>query len=290
MKKNKINKDLMISIIIIVSSLIVILIAVLYVQEYLFFPIKYDEECYNALLNDVKANVDTEFKEIKIVSNGKKLNGWVKFNVTDKKAPLLIFFVGNYQDSSSTFVSFYQNDLYKYFENYNIMIVDYPGYGLSDGKPSDKTMFDAALKVYDYAQKQEYVDTNNIVLLGYSIGTGVVTYLASERDVNGLILISPYDQALSLYNHAANIFYGPLKLLTRYKFNSIEYAQNINVAPLIITSKDDAVIDYTFSLNLAKYFKNVYKTVVLEGISHIEYFDEESVLNDIHEYLQSVLK
>ena len=88
------------------------------------------------------------------------------------------------------------------------MIIDYPGYGLSDGKPSDKTMFDSALKVYDYANQLDCVDEDNIVVLGYSIGTGVATQVASQRNVNGLILVAPYDEALSLYNVKHNDYFS----------------------------------------------------------------------------------
>ena len=62
-------------------------------------------------------------------------------------------------------MNFLHTDKYKYFEGYNLMIIDYPGYGLSDGKPSDKTMFDSALKVYDYASQLDCVDEDNIVLV-----------------------------------------------------------------------------------------------------------------------------
>lgn len=170
------------------------------------------------------------------------------------------------------------------------MIIDYPGYGLSDGKPSDKTMFDSALKVYDYASQLDCVAEDNIVVLGYSIGTGVATYVASQRNVNGLILVAPYDEALSLYNDTVNIFHGPLKLLARYKFNSIYYAQNVTVSPLIITSYDDEVISYKFSLNLAEYFNNIDKTIVLDNnVKHNDYFSQEDVLRNIYDYLQNRL-
>lgn len=170
------------------------------------------------------------------------------------------------------------------------MIIDYPGYGLSDGKPYDKTMFDSALKVYDYASKLDCVNKDNIVVLVYSIGTGVATYVASQRNVNGLILVAPYDEALSLFNDTVNIFHGPLKLLARYKFDSIYYAQSVNVSPLIIASYHDEVISYKFSLNLAEDFSNVDKTIVLDNnVKHNYYFSQEDVLINIYDYLQNRL-
>lgn len=269
---------------IITFLLITLIISILYVQPFLFFYPWHDEKSYNQLLNE------ENFEEIKIDNNGKLLDGWIKYNSEQQQAPLLIFFGGNAQNSSNTCLNFLNTNKYEYFEEYNLMIIDYPGYGLSDGKPSDTTMFDSALKVYDYAIKLDCVDKNNIVVLGYSIGTGVATYVASQRNVNGLILVAPYDEALSLYNDNVNIFYGPLKLLARYKFNSIYYAQSVTVSPLIITSYDDEVINYKFSLNLAEYFDSVDKMILLDNnVKHNDYFSQEDVLKNIYAYLQNRL-
>lgn len=283
-KVKKINKKLLMTISIIILVLIITSISILYIQEDMFFYPWHDEKGYTQLLSE------SEFEEISIDNNGKLLSGWLKYNSKEEKAPLVIFFGGNAQNSSNTCIDFLRNDRYRYFEQYNMMIIDYPGYGLSEGKPSDKIMFESALKIYDYVVNLDYVDQNNIVVLGYSIGTGVATYLASQRNVNGLILVSPYDEALSLYNDTLNIFYGPVKLLAKYKFKSIEYAQNVKISPLIITSYDDEVIDYNFSLNLAKYFDNVDNIIVLDNdVKHNDYFSQEQVLMSIYDYLQHKL-
>lgn len=264
----------------IILFLIVCIISILHIQQSLFFYPWHDEVSYNQLLTQ------ENFEEVKINNNGNLLSGWIKY--TDKeKSPLVIFFGGNAQNSSNTCINFLNNDLFKYFNGYNLLIVDYPGYGLSDGYPSDKTMFDASLKIYDYASQLTHIDKDNIVVLGYSIGTGVATYLSSQRDINGLILVSPYDEALSLYNDNLNIFHGPLKILAKYKFKSIEYAKNIDVSPLIFTSKDDEVIDWNFSVNLSKYFNTVEDVIILEGVRHNDYFAQKEVLEKIYQYLHN---
>lgn len=284
MKKENIRKNLPIIIFVIVALIFLLIFSLLYVQEGIFFTPWHDSKSYNAL------SQTENFEELNITNENKKISGWIRYNVTEKPAPLLIYFGGNQQNSSNAFLNFFKTDSYKYFDGYNMIMADYPGYGLSDGKPSDKTMFESALKVYDYACNLDYVDKNNIVILGYSIGTGVATYVASQRNVNGLMLIAPYDEALSLYNNAINIFHGPLKALAKYKFDSLHYSQSVTVSPLIITSYDDEVINYKFSLNLANHFKNTYKTVVLNNnVKHNDYFSQESVLEDICNYLQSKL-
>lgn len=283
MEKNNRKKLILKLLFILIIIFIIFAFSILKFQKDAFFHPWHDEESYNIL------QMNTSFKEINIDNNGKLLNGWLKINSNQSPAPLLIFFGGNAQNSSNTCATFIYNDTYKYFENYNLIIIDYPGYGLSEGNPSDTSMFEAGLKIYDYACNLEYVDINNIIILGYSIGTGTATYVASQRNVNGLILIAPYDEALNLYNDNLNIFHGPLKLLAMYKFRSIEYAPNVNVSPLIITSYNDEVINYNHSLNLAKYFKNIENLIILENVTHNNYFSQETVLENIQNYLKEKL-
>lgn len=264
--------------------LFICVISILSIQEDAFFHPWHDAQSYTELLKI------QDFKEIKIDNDGKLIHGWFYNNgKTGEEAPLLLFFGGNAQNSSNTCLSFLQSDIYQYFNGYNFMIVDYPSYGLSEGKISDITMFDTALKTYDYATQLEDVDEDKIVVMGYSIGTGVATYTASQRNVNGLILLSPYDEALSLYNDTLNIFHGPLKVLAKYKFKSIEYAPDVKVAPIIFTSYADEVINYNDSLNLANYFNEVEDIIILDKVKHAYYFSQEEVLNKINAYLLNKL-
>lgn len=286
MNKKIFKKILWIYLFIIIFIIIAMPITLIFMQSSILFHPWHDEKSYTQLQN----LDDSIFEELSIDNNGKKLSGWFKHNIDDPKGPLVIFMGGNAQNSSNTCFNFLNANIYKYFDGYNLMIVDYPGYGLSEGITSEETMFDAALKMYDYATTLDCVDTDNIVVLGYSIGTGVATYLASQRNVNGLILIAPYDEILSLYNNKINIFHGPLKSLAKYKFDSKYYAQSINVSPLIISSYDDEIISYKFSQNLAKYFKNTEKILMLDNnVKHNYYFLQEDVLTSISEYLKNRL-
>ena len=110
------------------------------------------------------------------------------------------------------------------------------------------------------------------------------------NEVKGLILIAPYDQVLSLYNNAINIFHGPLKLLAKYKFDSLSYSKNIDTEVQVITSYDDEVISYKFSQNLSDNFKNHKDIIVLDNnVKHNGYFSQNIVLNTIKEFLSERL-
>lgn len=267
-----------------VLFLAIFIIVILAVQQSLFFHPWHDQAAHEQLSRE------ETFEEINIDHKGGRLNGWLKYNEEEAKAPLLIFFGGNSQNSSNTCRFFEEHNIFRNFAGYHFLYVDYPGYGLSDGSPSDTSMFAAALRIYDFACTLDCVDGQNVVILGYSIGTGVATYVASQRAANGLILLAPYDRGLSLYNNELNIFHGPLKLLAKYKFDSVSYAKNVQVAPLIIASYDDEVIDESLSLNLAKCFDTIEQMLLLQGVSHDAFFYQREVLDAIYDYLQNTTR
>lgn len=279
-------KKKIIYILIFITSIIILIIGWNKLQDYIFF------HPWNDMISYKKLQEIDEFKEIEIKNDEVNLSGWY-WNIGNKegKNPLVIFFGGNAQNSSNTLYNYYQSGTMKdVFSNYNLMLIDYPGYGMSKGKPSDDSMFIASKYIFEYATKMSEVDIDNIVIMGYSIGTGVASYCASENDASGLILVAPYDKALSLYNDAIDSFHGSVASLAKYSFDSSTYAENVTEPTLIFTSKKDEVINYKHSLDLAGHFLELDDVVILENVNHNGYFSQTEVLNTITDFLNKLEK
>lgn len=207
-----------------------------------------------------------------------------------EKSPLVIYFGGNAQNSSNTMSHFLSQWIFDYFGWYNVLMMDYPWYGYSEWEIGERAMFKAAMAIYEWAANQPDVDENNIVIVWYSIWTWVATYCASKNKIKWLILIAPYDKALSLYNNAINIFHWPMKFLAKYRFDSLSYSENIGAEVQVITSYDDEVINYKFSQNLSDNFKNHKNIIILnDNVRHNDYFSQRVVLDTIKEYLSERL-
>lgn len=254
---------------------------ILFSDEMFFYP-NQDTESYEENLKNKKYN------EIQFESNNKEFSGWL-LKKEEGRAPLVIYFGGNGECSARRFFINKEYNYWSYFDGYHFLMVDYPGYGNSKGTPSDDSMFDMALKTYDYAVTRDDVDSDNIILMGYSIGTGVATYLASQRDVRGLILMAPYDEGVSLYNSMIDIFHGPLEYLVRNKFESIEYAKYIDLQPLLLVSKADELIPNESSIHLSDAFPSGCKLHFIEDVKHSFFWEEKEVLEHVKEYLQEVV-
>ncbi|KAL0486258.1 alpha/beta hydrolase domain-containing protein [Acrasis kona] len=85
----------------------------------------------------------------------------------------------------------------------NVMHFEYYGYGIlkNNSKPSEEGVYETILGAYTYLTETLRIDPRTIILMGTSMGTGAVIYLASTLavnnvDVGGLILESPFESVV----------------------------------------------------------------------------------------------
>jgi fermentation-respiration switch protein FrsA (DUF1100 family) len=103
--------------------------------------------------------------------------------------------------------------------NRSVLLFDYPGYGKSGGKPSEKGCYDAAAAAYDWLTQVKKIDPRRIVLLGESLGGGVIVDLASRRDHEALVLFKTFTSLPD----AAKVHYPwlPTRMLMSNRFDSL---------------------------------------------------------------------
>ncbi|WP_408956273.1 alpha/beta hydrolase [Natroniella sp. ANB-PHB2] len=175
------------------------------------------------------------------MADGVKLHGWLVRATEHNKAPLLIYFDGNAEEVSGVIEE-------ERFEGYSLLLVNYRGYGLSEGKPDEDKIFSDALYLYDHFTALGSIDSDKVLTMGRSLGTGVAVHLAANRDVRGVILVSPYD---SIENLAQDIFpFLPMNLVLKHKFDSLSKAPNLKVPVLILTAEDDRIVPVDYSKSL----------------------------------------
>ena len=96
----------------------------------------------------------------------------------------IIYFGGNSED-----VSIQGSVFSKTHNKHTYYLLNNRGYAGSTGSMTEHAAFEDALALYDHVKKHH----SNIVVIGRSLGTGVVTYLASKRPLASLGLVTPYD-------------------------------------------------------------------------------------------------
>ena len=171
---------------------------------------------------------------------------------------------------------------------FNLIVMDYPGYGESEGLPFEYTMKKMALEAFDGISSRKDMESQKVVLMSYSIGTGIANYIASQREVDGLILMAPYQNGYDLFNGFIDIFHGPIKLFMPFRMRADEFALSVEVKPLVIASKADEMVPFESSLSLSKLYPLGADMKVYEDLLHGELWQEKGVFIDIFSYLREV--
>ena len=145
-KQKKVELILIYTLLIVIVIITAIVLGLDMLQREAFFHPWHDKKSYDELkkISDVR--------KINIKDNGVNLNGWFWDIQKKDNAPLVIFFGGNMQNSSNTIYNYYVgNKMKEVFGQYNLLMVDYPGYGKSKGKPLEKSLFKASKAIFEYA-------------------------------------------------------------------------------------------------------------------------------------------
>ena len=162
-------------------------------------------------------------------------------------APAVIFAHGN-----AELIDFWPVEL-KRFSSHGVglLLVEYPGYGRSEGTPSEKSITDAFLTAYDVLVERKDVDTSRIVLFGRSLGGGAVCALAARRPSAGLILMSTFTSV----NSFARRFLVP-DLLVRDHFDNLSVVKAYPNPILVIHGMRDSIIPHAHGKRLYGAAKN----------------------------------
>ena len=148
--------------------------------------------------------------------------------------------------------------------HYDLFMLDYRGYGKSEGSISnEKQFYDDVQLVYD-SLKKIYAE-KDIVVLGYSIGTGAATKLAATNNPRLLILQAPY---FSLTDLIQNKFKIIPPFIVKYKFETNKVIGQCKMPAVIFHGDRDEVIYYGSSLKLQTLFKPTDTLITLTGQGH----------------------
>jgi len=162
--------------------------------------------------------------------NGAKLSGWL---IEKKGQPLLVYYGGNAMDISM---------MLPYLDRFPHakLLVNYRGYGLSTGSPTEQDIMGDSLAILDSVLKETGRTPDDVILVGQSLGSGVATQVASVRHVKKLVLLVPFD---SLLETARGLFpYLPVRLLLPDHFRSDLAAPKVACPVSILAAGADEVI------------------------------------------------
>lgn len=247
----------MIKLLLILVALYVGSVAALYLgQRFILFP--------GARMPSTPLDQPRSPERLELISAaGDELRGML-FPSETHHTDLVIGFGGNAQDAERL-----GQDLADRLPDAHVVVFHYRGFGLSSGKPSQEGLFADALKVYDTMVAR--LKPDRTFLVGVSLGSGVATYLSSERPVAGMILVTPFDSVEAIAK--ANYFWVPVSLLMRDPFRSDSFMRDNRTPVAVIAVEGDRVVRPARTEAFRRVVPNLVFDRTLSGSSHATILD-----------------
>lgn len=217
---------------------------------------------------------DVPFQEINIPFNDTDTVNMIKFFPVDSiRRGVVIYYHGNmanierYAKFADNFTKF----------GYEVWMPDYPGYGKTTGKRTEKKMYEQALQIQKMAAATYSKDS--IVVYGKSLGTGIAAYVASQSHNKKLILETPYFSIPSLFSCYAPIY--PTSKMANYKMPTNDFLADVNYPIIIFHGTEDDVIPFRNAAKLKAILKSTDEFISIEKGKH-------NNLNDFDLYKQKL--
>jgi alpha-beta hydrolase superfamily lysophospholipase len=244
------------------------LLLYLFQERLIFLP--------QTLAKNYQFRFNQAYEEIYVtVSDGIKLHGLL-FTV-ERPRGLIFYLHGNagslagWGEVASVYTTF----------GYDVFLLDYRGYGKSEGTINSESQLHQDVSTA-YSEMLKRYDERNIIVLGYSLGSGLAAKLASTNNPKTLILQSPY---YSLVDVAKDVMPFVPTFLLRYQLETHRYLKGCEVPIVLIHGDLDEVIPYSHSLKLKTIIKPSDTLITLKD----QYHNGMTFSNDYQAAIQEII-
>ena len=255
---------------------VVISIAIYYLQDYLLFKpetLPKDFQFYYENQDIIEYNLETR--------DGATINA-LRFKPKGESQGIVLYLKGNSKSIKGW--GKFAVDFTRH--NYNVLMVDYRGFGKSTGRRSQKAIKRDLQEVYNKIKEETTED--RIIVYGRSLGSGFATKLASINNPKMLILDAPYYSLTKVTARYAPFM--PLSLLIKYPLPTYKWLKYVQCPIHIIHGTNDKLIPYKTSVKLSKIKPKLTKLHTVIGGGHKNLNNFESYHEMIHDILNSKTK
>ena len=217
-----------------IAAYVGLIVVFYFIQEKLLFVPKH--------ISDLKPfRFASDFEEVDFkTSNDGSIHG-ICFRVAQPKG-IILYLHGNTGNLKRW--GYMGEELLEF--GYDVLVIDYRGYGKSVGKRTEEILHQDVLDVFDQIKaKNKY---KKHIVYGRSLGTGFAIRLAAKREVDLVILEAPYYSMLDVAY--TNFPFLPMRLLLKYKINSYKYIDKIKCPVIIFHGTKDKIVRYKSGIKL----------------------------------------
>jgi pimeloyl-ACP methyl ester carboxylesterase len=266
----------------IIIGAVVLLVTVYFIQDKLIFkPEK--------LPADFQYKYDIPFRELFFdITEGVRINGLHFYR--EHPAGLILYLHGNTRSIKGW--AKYARDFYRF--NYDVVLVDYRGFGKSTGPRSEAALLGDMQHVYEALLKicpRQFVDgdlsaegTPGLLVYGRSIGSGFAAKLAADNDPRYLILDSPYYNFTKVVQRFIPIL--PVRYVLRYHLRTDLWLPRVRCHTYILHGTRDWLIPIRHSQRLQKLNPSKVTLIRIQGGGH----NNLTTFPEYHNFIRDILK
>lgn len=212
------------------------------------------------LPDDFEFEFNADFKEGYIETSDKIPLNFVHFKTEKERKGLILYFHGN-----SLNLHFWGNAHRDFTSRgYDVFMMDYRGYGKSEGELSEIKMYEDARMVYDHLMRT--YSPEETIIYGRSLGTAVASHLATQVPAKHLILETPYNSMQSLFVDQVMVLWLPFDL--KYQFANNKNIPQVLYPTTILHGTEDIVVPYRNAIRLQDVLQAKDAFVTIEGGEH----------------------
>jgi fermentation-respiration switch protein FrsA (DUF1100 family) len=164
----------------------------------------------------------------------------------------------------------------------SVLIFDYPGFGKSEGKPTEQGCYAAADAAYDWLVSQQRIPPGLIMLYGGSLGGGVAVELASRRDHRALVLINTFTSAPDVGK--AMYPWLPVRWVMRNRFDNLEKIGRCRRPVFIAHATADQIVPFEMGVKLFQAANEPKVFFPMEGRKH-----DDALAGEVYVALQKLI-
>ena len=270
MNKKKMYNLFLVSLVVLVY-LLVTLGLYIFQRNLLYHPVENNYYGDKLSVNIEKVNITTD--------DNIDLLAWYH-NKDIKKYKTILFFHGN--------AGSLENRIHKinHFKdmNINFILLAWRGFSGNKGKPTEQGLYQDARSAVKWLINQG-VTEENIIIYGESLGTGVATEIAQNKNFAGVILESPFTSMIDLGKKYYPIF--PVKLLLKDKYESEKKIKNLKSPLLVMHGKKDKIVPFYMGEKIFDMANNPKFKYFTEMDDHMMNYDE-NLINEIDLFIRTL--
>ena len=168
--------------------------------------------------------------------------------------------------------------------NINFLLVAWRGFSGNEGKPTEQGLYEDARSAVRWLETKGILE-KNIIIYGESLGTGVATEIAQNKNFAGIILESPFTSMIDAGK--TKYSYLPVKFLLKDKYESNKKIKNIKSPILIMHGKVDNLVPFYMG-------KKIYELANEPKYSYFSEYDDhmmeynKNLLNALKDFIKGL--